>query len=202
MKAKGPDATHAVLKDIRSLRVVLVHPQDQDGDELGAQLQRIGCKFQRVWPELDALPTGTDLVLLAVRPENLARGYEWMGKANSPPVIPVVAFENPITLAAVLHMNAFATIASPVRSAGLLTAIAVTLHQSRARRTRERYIERLEQKQAHQRLIQQATQIVMESRGLDEEQAYQLLRSQAMLKRESIEVLATGIVKARLALNF
>ena len=198
----GPDVTHAVLKAIRELNVVLVHPLDQDGEELGAQLQRIGCRFERFWPELDVLPVGTDLVLLAVRPETLSLTYPWMGRPSAPPVLPVVTFENPITLAAVLQLDAFTTIASPVRSAGLLTAIAVTVSQSKARRALERYIDRLEQKQAHQRVIQQATQIVMESRGLEEDAAYQLLRSQAMLKRESIEVLANGIVKAKAALNF
>jgi AmiR/NasT family two-component response regulator len=191
-----------VLKDIRALNVVLVHPQDQDGDELGAQLQRIGCKFQIFWPELDALPVGTDLVLLAVRPETLSLKYPWMGRPSTPPLIPVVTFENPITLAAVLQLDAFATIASPVRSAGLLTAIAVTVTQHKARRTLERYIDRLEQKQAHSRVIQQATKIVMESRGVGETEAYNILRSQAMLKRESIEATASGIVKARAALNF
>ena len=198
----GPDVAHAVLRAIRELNVVLVHPQDQDGEELGAQLQRIGCRFQQFWPELDELPVGTDLVLLAVRPETLARQYAWMGRTSTPPVIPVVTFENPITLAAVLQLDAFTTIASPVRSAGLLTAIAVTVSQSKARRARERYIERLENKQSHQRVIQQATKIVMESRGLDEPAAYQVLRSQAMVKRESIEALASGIVKARAALDF
>lgn len=59
-----------------------------------------------------------------------------------------------------------------------------------------------EQKQARQRVIQQATRIVMESRGLAEGEAYKLLRTQAMTKRESIEVFASGIVKAREALNF
>ncbi len=199
---KRPSVTPPMLKDIRALNVVVLHPQDQDGEELGAQLQRIGCRFQAFWPELDALPVGTDLLLLAVRPETLSLTYPWMGRASTPPVIPVVASENPITLAAVLQLDAFATIASPVRSAGLLTAIAVTMNQNNLRRARERYIERLEQKSAHVRVIQQATQIVMESRGVAEDEAYRLLRSQAMLKRESIESIANTIVKARAALSF
>ena len=198
----GADVTHAMLKNIRALNVVVVHPQDQDGDELGAQLQRIGCKFQVFWPELDVLPVGTDLVLLAVRPETLSLRYPWMHRAATPPVIPILTFENPITLAAVLQLDAFTTIASPVRSAGLLTAIAVTMNQSKTRRARERYIERLEQKSVHHRIIQQATQIVMESRGLSEGEAYQLLRSQAMIKRESIESIASSLVKAQAALSF
>jgi AmiR/NasT family two-component response regulator len=67
---------------------------------------------------------------------------------------------------------------------------------------RERYIERLEQKQAKVRVIQQAKQIVMEARGVSEEDAYQLLRSQAMLKREHIETVAGEIVKAHETLRF
>jgi AmiR/NasT family two-component response regulator len=68
--------------------------------------------------------------------------------------------------------------------------------------TRDRYIERLEQKQAKVRVIQQATQIVMDTRGVSEEEAYQMLRAQAMLKREPIETVAGEIVKARETLRF
>lgn len=197
-----PDVAHTVLKDIRDLNVVILHPEDQDGEEISGQLRRLGCKYQTFWPELDALPSGTDLVILAVRPETLSLKYPWLGRPLTPPLIPVVTFENPITVTAVLQLEAFATIASPVRSAGLLTAIAVTISQHRARRAMERYIERMEQKQAHSRVIEQATKIVMESRRLDQVDAYKLLRSQAMLKRESIEAIASGIVKAKEVLNF
>jgi AmiR/NasT family two-component response regulator len=194
--------TPAILRDLRSLKVVVIHPQDQDGEELLAQLQRIGCDVQVCWPRLDSLPSNTCLVIMAMRPEALSVDYPWLGTGTSPPVIPVVTYENPITIEAVLRLNAFATIPSPVRSFGLLTAIAVALTQFKASRTRERYIERLEQKQAKVRVIQQATRIVMDSRGMSEEDAYQLLRSQAMLKREQIETVAGDIVKAYETLSF
>jgi len=194
--------TPAILRDLRSLKVVVIHPQDQDGEELLAQLQRIGCEVQVCWPRLDSLPCDTGLVVMAMRPETLSVDYPWLGASTSPPVIPVVTYENPITIEAVLRLNAFATIPSPVRSFGLLTAIAVALTQFKASRARERYIERLEQKQAKVRVIQQATRIVMDSRGMSEEDAYQLLRSQAMLKREQIETVASDIVKAHETLSF
>jgi AmiR/NasT family two-component response regulator len=194
--------TPAILRDLRSLKVVVIHPLDQDGEELLAQLQRIGCEVQVCWPRLDSLPCDTGLVVMAMRPETLSVDYPWLGASTSPPVIPVVTYENPITIEAVLRLNAFATIPSPVRSFGLLTAIAVALTQFKASRTRERYIERLEQKQAKVRVIQQATRIVMDSRGMSEEDAYQLLRSQAMLKREQIETVAGDIVKAHETLSF
>ncbi|MFL9988568.1 MULTISPECIES: ANTAR domain-containing response regulator [Paraburkholderia] len=194
--------TPAILRDLRSLKVVVIHPQDQDGEELLAQLQRIGCDVQVCWPRLDSLPSDTGLVVMAMRPEALSVDYPWLGTSASPPVIPVVTYENPITIEAVLRLNAFATIPSPVRSFGLLTAIAVALTQFKASRARERYIERLEQKQAKVRVIQQATRIVMDSRGMSEEDAYQLLRSKAMLKREQIETVAGDIVRAHETLSF
>jgi AmiR/NasT family two-component response regulator len=194
--------TPAILRGLRTLKVVVIHPQDQDGDELLAQLQRIGCDVEVFWPRLDCLPTGTELIVMAVRPETLSLSYPWLDHPACPPVIPVVAYENPTTIETVLQLNAFATIPSPVRSAGLLTAIALALHQSKASRLRERYIERLEQKQAKVRVIQQAKQIMMDSRGVSEEEAYQLLRSQAMLRREQIEAVAGEIVKAHERLSF
>jgi AmiR/NasT family two-component response regulator len=193
--------TPAILRDLRSLKVVVIHPQDQDGEELLAQLQRIGCDVHVCWPRLDSLPSNTGLVIMAMRPEALSVDYPWLESSTSPPVIPVVTYENPITIEAVLRLNAFATIPSPVRSFGLLTAIAVALTQFKASRARERYIERLEQKQAKGRVIQQATRIVMDSRGMSEEDAYQLLRSKAMLKREQIETVAGEIVKAHETLS-
>jgi AmiR/NasT family two-component response regulator len=194
--------TPGILRDLRSLKIVVIHPQDQDGEELLAQLQRIGCDVQVFWPALESLPAGTGLVVMAMRPETLSISFPWLGTPMSPPVIPVVSYESPITIEAVLRLNAFATIPSPVRSFGLLTAIAVALTQFKASRMRERYIERLEQKQAKVRVIQQAKQIVMDARGVSEEEAYKMLRSQAMLKREQIETVAGQIVKAHETLSF
>ena len=192
----------AILRDLRSLKVVVIHPQDQDGEELLAQLHRIGCDVDVCWPKLDRLPFGTGLVLIAIRPETLSVDFPWLGTAMSPPVIPVVTCENPLTIEAVLRLNALATIPSPVISFGLLTTIVVALKQFEALRMRDRYVGRLEQKQAKVRVIQQATQLVMEKRGVSEEHAYQLLRSKAMLKRVQIEVVAREIVKAHEALTF
>ncbi|MHB0919513.1 MAG: antitermination protein [Thiomonas sp. 13-66-29] len=192
----------SVLRQIRSLQVIVIHPQDQDGDELSAQLHRIGCNVQTYWPELKVLPPEAGLILLAVRPETLGMEYPWIGQPTTPPVIPVVTYESPITIEAVLRLNAFTTIASPVRSFGLLTAIAVALMQHKARNMREHYIQRLERKSAKQRVVQQAKQIMMDARGVSEEEAYSLLRAQSMLKRANIEDIAHNIVEAHKTLGF
>lgn len=194
--------SHSLLKDLRKLKVAIIHPPDADGDALVAQLARIGCMVEVFWPEAQALPSDCALVLLAVRPETLSIHYPWIGTTGAPPIIPVMTFENPVTLEAVLQLGAFSTIASPVRAFGLLTAIAVTLSQSRAMRLREKHIERLEKKSADQRVIHKATLVLMETRSVTEEHAYRLLRSQAMTRRESIEAVAGQILRAQAMLSF
>ncbi|HWX12601.1 MAG TPA: hypothetical protein VNZ04_11490 [Trinickia sp.] len=94
------------------------------------------------WLRIDTLPADAGLVLMAVRPETLSMNCPWLATPSAPPVIPVVTHENPITIEAVLQLNAFATIPSPLRSFGLLTAVAVALTRSKTSRARERYIER------------------------------------------------------------
>lgn len=193
---KRPASTSSVLRDLRSLKIAVIHPDDEDGAALTGQLQRIGCEVSVFWPRLDTLPANTGLVMMAVRPETLSTSFPWIGTADAPPVIAIVTYESPVTVEAVLQLNAFATIPSPVRSFGVLTSIAVALSQWKAARSKDRYIVRLEQKQANLRTIQQAKKIFMATHGVSEEEAYQMLRAKAMLKREVIEDVASAIVKA------
>lgn len=190
------------LRDIRSLKVVAIHPLDQDGEELLAQLRRIGCRVCRLWPAPAALPSETDIVFMAVRPEALADRLTWLESADAPPVIPVVSYENPIFIDVVMKLNAYCTVPSPVRSFGVLTAIAVSLHQHKNRVALERYAQRVAEKFADQRQIQRAKSILMESRNLAEPDAYELLRSRAMEQRQSLEATADVIIRAHENLHF
>lgn len=194
MKTTG--GTSRLLRDLRSLRVVVFHPDDQDGRELIAQLHRIGCQAKAFWPPLEKLPDDTRLIFFAIRPEVLSMDLPWLGQENTPPVIPVVTYENPVIVEAVLKLNAFGVIASPVKSSGMLTAMVVAVSQADKLRERERYIARLEQRLSGQRKIAKAKVILMQSKNISEEGAYNLIRSQAMSKRLTTEEIADALIKA------
>ncbi|MFM0229913.1 ANTAR domain-containing response regulator [Paraburkholderia sediminicola] len=190
------------LRDIRSLKVVAIHPLDQDGEELLAQLRRVGCRVCRFWPAPAALPEEADIVFMAVRPETLSGPLPWLEARDVPPVIPVVSYENPIFIEIVMQLNAYCTVPSPVRSFGVLTAIAVSLHQHKSRVAMERYAQRIAGKFADQRQIQRAKSILMDTRKLTEPEAHELLRSRAMGQRQSLEAMADIIIKAHENLHF
>jgi len=190
------EGTPRLLRELRSLRVLVFHPDDHDGQELISQLHRIGCQVKAYWPPLEQLPEETKLIFFAIRPEILTMDLPWLGREDTPPVVPVVTYENPVLVEAVLNLNAFGVIASPVKSSGMLTAIVVALSQSEKFRERERYISRLEQRLAGQRKIAKAKVILMKSKNLSEEAAYNLIRSRAMAKRLTTEEIADALIKA------
>jgi hypothetical protein len=72
--------TPAILRHLRSLKVAVIHPLDQDGEELLTQLHRIGCDVEVCWPRIDSLPSGLGLVLMAMRRETLSVDFPWLGE--------------------------------------------------------------------------------------------------------------------------
>ena len=193
---KNNTGTPRLLRELRSLSVVVFHPEDQDGQELIGQLQRIGCQVKAFWPPLDKLPDAVHLVFLAVRPEVLSIDLPWLRREGSPPVIAVVTYENPVIVEAVLKLNAYGVIASPVKSFGLLTTMVVAVNQSENAKERAKYVVRLEQRLAGQRKIAKAKAILMQSRNITEEDAYNLIRNRAMTKRVTTEEIADAVIKA------
>ena len=199
---RAPSGTSRLLRDLRSLTVVVLHPDDADGQELIAQLRRIGCQVKAFWPPRDRLDAEADLVFCAVRPEIASREPAWTRRDDAPPVIAVVDYENPTTVESVLRMNVYGVVAAPVKSFGLLTTMVVALGQVERSRERDRYVARLEQRLASQRKVARAKTIPMQTRNVNEEDAYKLIRDQAMTKRVTTDEIADAIIKANEILSF
>lgn len=197
-----PQRTSHLLRDLRSVRVVVFHPNDQDGQEIARQLQRIGCQVKAYWPPLERLPQDSDVVFLAVRPEIVSLQLPWAGAEDMPPLIAVVNYENPTIVDAVLKAGADGVIASPVKSFGLLTTIVVARQTAANRRAQRKLIGQLEQRLAGIRKLNKAKAILVQTRGISEEEAYAIIREQAMSKRTTTDEIANAIINANEILGF
>lgn len=186
----------SVLKELRSLKVAIFHPDDSDGQLLTQQLQRIGCQVQAYWPPLPALPDNLDVVFLAVRPDSIDFGYEWAKGEDCPTIIAVVTYENPTIIQAVLRIGAAGVLPSPVRSFGLLSTLVLARESTVTAKTAVKRIRKLEAKILGIRRINDAKEILMRTRNISESQAYDLIRKQAMNKRVSTEEIASAIINA------
>lgn len=185
-----------VLQNIRTLRVCVFHPNNADGDELMRQLHRIGCLAQAFWPPPSAPPPETDLVFIALYPDLLHQDYAWCGEKDAPPVIAVVNYESPITIDKVLRVGARGLITAPVRSFGMLSSMVLALETVRELKKSQSRVARLEEKLKGARTISAAQNILFMLRGVTRDEAYKLIRDQAMSKRVTVEEIASAIVSA------
>jgi AmiR/NasT family two-component response regulator len=184
------------MRDLRSLRIGVYHPDDADGRQLTQQLQRIGCQAQAFWPPPPTLPDAVDVVFIAVRPDVIDLAYEWARSEIMPTVIAVVTYENPTIVEAVLRLGAKAVIASPVRSFGLLSVLVLARQIDDSFKAGARQLKKLEAKLLGARRIAEAKEILMRTRSIGESAAYDLIREQAMSKRTTTEEIAAAIVNA------
>ena len=184
------------LKELRELKIAVIHPDDADGMQLTQQLQRIGCQVQAFWPPVQVLPAGIDIAFMAVRPDIIGLRFEWTQREDAPTVIAVVTYENPTIVDAVLALGAQAVLPSPVRSFGLLTALVLARETHKENRSLTRRLRKVEAKLLGARHLADAKAVMMKTHGMSEIQAYDLIREQAMSKRTTVEEIAAVIVHA------
>lgn len=188
--------TPELLKDLRTLRVAVFCPRDQNGEELIRQLQRIGCQVQAFWPPPPELPEPFEVVFLAVKPETINLELPWTKGDAGPTLVAVVNYENPTIVDAVLRFGATGVVAEPIRSFGVLSALILARQLTAQLRQQKHRIEKLESKLVSARQISEAKAILMKSKGVSENEAYAIIREQAMTKRVAIEDIATAIINA------
>jgi AmiR/NasT family two-component response regulator len=163
---------------------------------LTRQLERIGCQVQAFWPPLPDLPEGADVVFLALSPDMLDADFAWCHREDAPPVIAVIAYENPTLIEAVLRLGAIATVASPVRSFGLLSVLVLARDWHDTVKKQQKRIAQLEAKLRGARQITEAQEILCTQHGISKEEAYRVIREQAMQKRVTAEEIARSIINA------
>lgn len=200
--SRRSSGTSQQLRTLRSLNIQVFHPDDADGRELLAQLQRIGCRVNVHWPPTDRLDETPDLIFLAVRPEVIDTEWAWLKRPLHPPIIAVLTYENPTIIDAMLKMKVTGVIASPVKSSGLLSSIVLARHLYTTDLEQARYTAKLEQRLLSQRKVDRAKNILMQTRHLTEEEAYALIREQAMAKRVTTESIADAVINASEILSY
>ena len=189
-------STPDLLRNLRNTRVMVFHPKDADGEMLLQQLERIGCQVVSMWPPLPALPDTVDVVFCAVRPDHAAMRCPWMGGEPQVPVIAVINYENPTVVDAALRLGARAMLVSPVRSAGILSSLALAKQAQAEWRELRRRVTRLEQKLLSVNQISEAKAILVRTRQVSDDEAYRIIREQAMSKRTATEDIARAIIHA------
>jgi len=193
-----------ILRDLRGLRVLVVHPPDSERTRLVEHLHRIGCRVEMRWPVPDSFGDGCDVMLLAIEHDVRAEIQRLLKSSDGPrpTLIAIVGYEDPTTLQLVLEAGAVAVIERPIRPFGLLTHLTIARSLWLEKRETEKRIRKLERKLSGLQRIQKAKAILMDGQGLSEAEAYESIRRQAMAKRLSMDDMASAIIHANELLQY
>jgi two-component system, response regulator / RNA-binding antiterminator len=186
------------LRDIRSVRVLVLHPKDRECDELVAQIRRIGCRVTSVWPPEDEIPSDTDIVFMLFRQDAItATLAKALAERNSAiTLISIVEFESPAVIETVVRAGTSAIITKPIRAFGLLTSMIVAHTLCDKIRLSSERIGKLEARLSTFKQIEKAKSVLMVRKGISEQEAYDTLRMRAMSKRMTMEAVSAAIIEA------
>jgi len=185
----------ALISELRSLRVLVLHPPGADLDDLTQHLRRIGCNVRVQWPVPDDVPEGTGVICCLIDGES-KHVVPWCRRRPPVPVIAIVHFENPTVIRAVLESGATGMIGYPIRPFGILTSLVMSRAQHRYECSQEQKIEKLKETLRTRRVLDRAVKILSEAKGISEEMAYGLIRQQSTAKRISMANIGESIINA------
>lgn len=181
------------LKQLRSKRIAVVHPNDADGEVLLQQLLRIGCQAQAFWPPPKTMPE-MDVIFCALQAGSMPQ--DWLHHGETAVVIAVISYESPTVFEQMIDMGASGVLTAPLRSSGVLAELVMTLGLDAELQSLRKRVTRLEQKLASVNQINDAKAILMRTRGVSNAEAYKIIRDQAMGKRVATEDIARAIIHA------
>lgn len=183
-----------LLRRLRRMRLLVIHPDDQERTTLLAHLKRIGCQVESMWPAPETLPDHVDIVLFLLTRLSDNQSISWLARDDVIARIAIISFETPEILTELERLNVHGVLSKPIRVFGVLaaltTAIGLARHESRLKRR----IQSLDETLKSRRKIEQAVAILSRTKEISEEEAYRRLRDKSQNSKTSIATIAEAII--------
>ena len=189
-----------LYEDLRSISVVVVYPPGEDRDVLLEQIKRIGCRLTIVWPFPPTPPVGADVVMFQVSQE-LEGSSGWRATEVSSTLIALSDYESPTNLKLLLDTHAHGVITRPFRSSGILSTLVLARSAQGFQGRLQSKVRKLEETIKARRQIEKALRVLMDDQGMNEQQAYEHMRSRATKLRVTVAEVSAMIIDAHEAME-
>lgn len=183
------------LPNFLGRRALIVHPASENTAVLMAQLERLGVMSDLKWPVEDLEIEDYNLVFF-----DADRGYDgqfsWEPGSAPVPLIALMGSEAPGRIEWTLSQMPSAYLLKPLRPSGIFSALTIAFYSFELHSKLLQKIDDLATRVKARPSVVTAINIVQSSLKVDSSEAYELLRSEAMKYRVSIEFLCEQISSA------
>jgi len=191
----------AAIPVFRGRRVLLLHKADRDRQVLEAQLKRLGMSVEcrdtaqaQDWSLIDVCFFDADAEKRHVFP--------WGSNEPDIALIAMIGSETPERIKWCLASGVSSFLVKPVRSSGTYLALMQVEHSFCQRNRIKAEMNELQERVKSRRIVFKALLHTMKLFALNEDQAFEKLRSVSMQQHLSIEALSVAIVCGDLPLTW
>ncbi|MGX9417812.1 ANTAR domain-containing response regulator [Vibrio sp. RC27] len=185
---------YQLLRRLRQMRILVIHPDDSDRKTLIDHIRRIGCQVSYVWPAPKAIENSCDAVIFSIDSNNTKNSISWMASNETAARIGVIAYETPEILTELEYFNVHGVISKPIRIFGLLAVLTTSIGFSKHEKRLKKRINSLDETLKGRRKVEQAVAILSNLKGISETDSYKRLREKSMKDKCSIATIAEAII--------
>jgi two-component system, response regulator / RNA-binding antiterminator len=188
--------TRRLIQNFRGVNALVIHGEDRNRTVLTETLTRLGLKIHVADPsDAPAIRGALNEAEIVVFDTDVAEAVAlaWAGERIAVPLIAIVGLEAPGRLQRAFELEPSAVLYKPLRSTGIYSALFFATNEQRRRHELVRKVQLLEERRRYRRFVTRAIVDLMRDRGIDDEEAFRLLRKESMRRRLTIEEYAVQL---------
>ncbi len=178
------------------LNIAVITERDREGDALIRELQKLRANPHHIWPAPPHLPLGFDAVFCDLV-DDLPRRVPWLPGEPEAALVLLLRRQAAFRPELIRDCAAHGALVLPAEPLSVQCTLALARDHFRYEQRLRGRIDKLDENLRNMRSVERAKSIVMHRNKLNEEEAYQFLRRQAMSKRVSIGAVANAIVDSQ-----
>jgi AmiR/NasT family two-component response regulator len=188
--------TRRLIQNFRGVNALVIHAEDRNRTILTETMTRLGLKIHASDPsDVAAIRNGLGEAEIVVFDTDMVEGMALAsaGERITVPVIAIVGLEAPGRLQRAFELEPSAVLYKPLRSTGIYSALFFATNEHRRRHDVAQELQLLENRHRSRRFVTRAIVHLMRERGIDDEEAFRLLRKESMRRRLTIEEYAVQL---------
>ena len=180
------------IPNLGGAKAFVLHRPHATVTAIARQLAAIGLDVTDCWPELPPEALAADFVFFDAD-LGFDQQFPWLPGQAPMPTVALIGSEAPGRIEWALSQNADAQLLKPVGNAGVYSALLIARQSFEARRRLTGEISALQARVAERQTIVRAV-AALSAQGIDDDRAYEQLRSLAMSWQINIEEAARRVV--------
>jgi AmiR/NasT family two-component response regulator len=180
------------IPNFRGYHAVVIHREDNNRNLLVQRLRQLSLHVVSLWPLSEEPPLQTDVVFFDAD-EGWDEQFSWLTRRAPIPLIAIIGSEAPGRLEWTIAQGPSAYLVKPIQTTGVFTSLVMGFNNFHRLSELEAAKEKANSRLKSRPSVFKALLTLMDHFGLEEAEAFSLLRSASMVRRKSIETMSASI---------